>query len=163
VHDVLLWIETTAVATWVRESGSLWAYPLVLTAHTLGMSVLVGASAVLDLRVLGAAPGLPLAPLSALFRGVWAGALLSGVSGLLLFTADASTKGATPVFFVKLACIAAGLVVARSLHRHWPHDGAAAGAARPARARGLAVMSLVCWTAAIAAGRFMAYLTPAPF
>lgn len=162
MHEWLVWLESTAVSTWVRESGSLWAYPLVLTAHTVGMSLLVGASAVIDLRLLGVAPRLPLGPLAVVFRAVWAGAIISLLSGLLLFGADASTKGATTVFFVKLAFIAGGLVAAWRLARVFD-GGARATAPPPGGTRLLAVMSLLLWTAAITAGRFMAYLTPEPF
>lgn len=164
MHEWLVWLESTAVSTWIRESGSLWGYPLVLTAHTVGMSLLVGASAVIDLRLLGVAAGVPLGPLAVVLRALWAGAAISLLSGLLLFGADASTKGTTTVFFVKLAFIAAGLVVAWRLARVF--DGGAAeatfGAAR-GRTRALAAVSLLLWTAAITAGRFMAYLTPEPF
>lgn len=161
MHDVLLWLESTGLSTWVRESGSLWAYPMILTMHTLGMSLLVGANAAIDLRLLGVAPQVPLAPLAGVFRIFWTGAALSLASGLLLFAADASTKGATTVFFVKLACIAAAVLVARKMQR------AISGRAAESRdvATGLAVLavaSLVLWAGAITAGRFMAYLTPGP-
>jgi hypothetical protein len=36
------WLEQTHFSIWVRESGSIWAYPLVLTMHTCGMGILVG-------------------------------------------------------------------------------------------------------------------------
>jgi hypothetical protein len=161
VHDVLLWLESTGLSTWVRESGSLWAYPMILTTHTLGMSVLVGASAVVDLRLLGVAPQVPLAPLASVFRILWTGAALSLWSGLLLFAADASTKGATTVFFVKLACIAAAVLVARRMQRALSGLATASGDVAPSLAV-LAVTSLVLWAGAITAGRFMAYLTPGP-
>jgi hypothetical protein len=161
VHEVLVWLESTAVSTWVRESGSLWAYPSVLAAHTVGMSLLVGANAVLDLRLLGVAPQVPLAPLAALYRGLWTGAALSFISGALLFGADASTKGATTVFFVKLAFIAAAMVVAYRLARTVYRPGAETADITGA-ARALAVASLLLWAGAITAGRFMAYLTPGP-
>jgi hypothetical protein len=166
VHEWLVWLESTALSTWVRESGSLWAYPLVLTAHTVGMSLLVGASAVIGLRLLGVAPGVPLGPLAVVFRALWTGAAMSLVSGLLLFGADASTKGATTVFFVKLAFIAGGVLVAWRLTRLFSGDGTSAGAdteTSPGRTRMLAALSLLLWAAAITAGRFMAYLTPEPF
>lgn len=156
-----MWLESTGIATWVRESGSVWAYPTVLAAHTLGMSVLVGANAVVDLRLLGVARGVPLGPLAAIFRGLWAGAVVSGVSGLLLFAADASTKGATPVFLVKLACIAAAVVVARRVQRLVRRADLAAPD-DTAGARVLAATSLLLWAGAITAGRLMAYLTPGP-
>lgn len=162
MHEWLVWLESTAVSTWVRESGSLWAYPMVLTAHTVGMSLLVGASAIIDLRLLGVAPRVPLGPLAVVFRALWTGAVISLISGLLLFGADASTKGATTVFFVKLAFIAGGLVAAWRLARvlAGSHTDGEASTGRP---RLLAVLSLLLWTAAITAGRFMAYLTPEPF
>lgn len=161
MHELLLWLEATAVSTWVRESGSLLAYPTVLAAHTVGMSLLVGANAALDLRLLGVAPQVPLAPLAVVFRALWTGAALSLVSGLLLFGADASTKGATPVFLVKLALIAAALLVARRLRRtiYRPDTDAVTV---PFAAKALAVTSLLLWAGAITAGRFMAYLTPGP-
>lgn len=163
MHEWLVWLEATALSTWVRESGSLWAYPLVLTAHTVGMSLLVGASAVVDLRLLGVAPQVPLAPLAAVFRALWSGAAISLLSGLLLFGADASTKGATTVFFVKLGCIAVAIGVARRLeHTVNGRDGSSESAV-PARVRLFAVLSLLLWASAITAGRFMAYLTPEPF
>lgn len=164
MHEWLVWLESTAVSTWVRESGSLWAYPMVLTAHTVGMSLLVGASAVIDLRLLGVAAMAPLGPLAVVFRALWTGAALSLISGLLLFGADASTKGATTIFFVKLAFIAGGMVVAWRLARVFAAIGSIADPeASPGRTRLLAVLSLLLWTAAITAGRFMAYLTPEPF
>ena len=43
----------------LRESPSVWAHPTVLTLHTMGMAVLVGASWVLDLRLLGISPQHP--------------------------------------------------------------------------------------------------------
>jgi hypothetical protein len=161
VPDVLLWLESTTLSAWVRESGSLWAYPTILTAHTVGMSLLVGANTAIDLRLLGVAPQVPLAPLARVFRILWAGAAMSVGSGLLLFAADASTKGATTVFFVKLACIAAAALVAWRVQRMISGLGAEAGSVVPGL-RILAVVSLALWVGAIAAGRLMAYLTPGP-
>lgn len=161
MHDGLLWLESTGLSTWVRESGSLWAYPMILATHTFGMSLLVGASAAVDLRLLGVAPQVPLRPLAELFRIVWLGAVLSGLSGLLLFAADATTKGATTVFFVKLSCIAGAVLVARRIQRALSGPGAESGEVAPGLAL-LAVTSLVLWGGAITAGRFMAYLTPGP-
>ena len=40
--DFLAWIESAALSTWIRESGSLWSYPTVLFLHTLGLGLVVG-------------------------------------------------------------------------------------------------------------------------
>ena len=50
---MLEWLEGTSVGLWMRESPSVWAFPTVLTLHTTGMAILVGASWLLDLRLLG--------------------------------------------------------------------------------------------------------------
>src|SRR5258705_5161479 len=48
VMGVLVWLESLPLSVWVHESPSVWALPTVLTLHTMGMAVLVGASWVLD-------------------------------------------------------------------------------------------------------------------
>ena len=61
-------LQQSALAVWVSES--VWAYPLILTAHTVGLALLVGGSTLFDLRLLGAAPVASLA--------LWAGAIVAG-------------------------------------------------------------------------------------
>jgi len=57
---MLVWLESLPLSVWVHESPSVWAQPTVLTLHTMGMGVLVGASWVLDLRLLGINRNVPL-------------------------------------------------------------------------------------------------------
>src|SRR5688500_4580218 len=57
---LLEWLETTRLAIWLGESPSVWAAPTVLTLHTTGMAVLVGASWLLDMRLLGLSRHVPL-------------------------------------------------------------------------------------------------------
>ena len=49
--ELLTVLEDSAFSTWLRESTSLWAYPTILTLHTVGLAVLVGLNATVDLRV----------------------------------------------------------------------------------------------------------------
>ena len=49
--DFAMWLESSAVGVWTRESPSIWAYPTVLTLHTVGLGVLVGANAVIDFKI----------------------------------------------------------------------------------------------------------------
>ena len=101
----MAWLEGTGLATWVRESPSLWAYPTILTLHTVGLGIVVGASAVVDFRLLGYARRVRLVDLSPLF-GLMAWAfLLNAATGMLLFIADATTKSRQPVFYIKLSLI----------------------------------------------------------
>ena len=51
--DFLVYLEQSNFSIWVRESGSLLAFPGILLLHTYGMAVLVGIVAAIDLRILG--------------------------------------------------------------------------------------------------------------
>jgi hypothetical protein len=153
--DILTALEASAFSTWLRESSTVWAYPTVLTLHTVGLAVLVGASWAVDLRVLGFAEGIPLAALERAFPAMWIGFWVNAISGALLFAADATTKGTTLLFMSKLGLVGVGVativMIRRTVYGHGePRLGMAAKA--------LAVASLVVWIAAIAAGRWMAYI-----
>jgi len=155
--ELLASLENSGFGTWLRESPSIWAYPAVLTLHTLGLGVLVGGTAVLDLRVLGWGSAIPLASLERLFPAMWIGFWINAISGVALFVADATTKGTTRVFMTKLAIIAVGVVVLFALRKNVYGRGEEA-ATVSATARALAAASLVLWFLAIVTGRYMAYV-----
>src|SRR6187397_1385362 len=106
--EMLASLEASPFSTWLRESPSVWAYPTVLTLHTIGLGVLVGANWMVDLRVLGFARAVPLPVLSRAFPIMWGGFWLNAITGVLLFVADPS-KGTTTIFMWKLAIIALGV------------------------------------------------------
>ena len=154
------WLQASAIGVWTRESPSIWAYPTVLTLHTVGLGVLVGANAVVDFRLLGFAPRLPVRSLTPLYRFMWAGFAINAITGAMLFASDATAKAAQPVFYVKLMLIALALaatvVIRKRVERADPSGGARVR--EESTTRRAAVASLLLWTAAIAAGRLMAYL-----
>lgn len=147
-------LEASNFSTWIRESPSVWAYPTILTLHTVGLGVLVGANWMVDLRVLGFARAVPLALLSRAFPIMWAGFWVNAISGVLLFVAD-PTK-ATTLFMWKLAIIAVGVALIIGLKKKLYGRGTALDAAGPV-VKAMAVVSLAVWIAAIATGRWMAY------
>jgi hypothetical protein len=71
--QLLEWIGQTGLSSWIRESNSLWAYPGVITFHSVGLAVMVGLSTVIALRILGVASGLPLTAMSRLYSMIWVG------------------------------------------------------------------------------------------
>ena len=151
-------LQQTALARWIGESGSLWGYPTILFLHTLGLATLAGLSAGIDLRILGLAPALPLAPMVRLYPTMWAAFAIAAVSGTALLIADAATKLAQPVFWVKLLFVF--LAVGNLwIMRKWVFGDPLLDQ-RPitSNARMLAVTSLVFWIAATIAGRLIAYL-----
>ena len=154
-----IWLEGSALGVWTRESPSIWAYPMVLTLHTIGLGVLVGANAVMDFRLLGFAPRLPIASLAPLYRFMWAGFAINAMTGVMLFVSNATTKATQPVFYIKLALIALALVVTAVIRRTVEREPALRDADRiPGPSRRLAALSLLLWAGAITAGRLMAYL-----
>jgi hypothetical protein len=153
---VLSWLESTALATWTRESPSIWAYPAILTLHTLGLAIVVGSSSVVDVRLLGFGRDIPLGRLAGLFHLIWGAFALNAATGVLLFAADATVNAQQPVLYVKLATVGLALWVTVRISRLLGRDGEAR--IESVRGRRLAAGSLLLWTGAIAAGRLMAYL-----
>lgn len=154
--DALAWLETSQLSTWLRESETIWALPTVLTVHTIGLGLLVGTSWVVDLRLLGVARAIPLGPLRPCFVVMWIGFWMNALTGLLLFSADATGKGTSPTFLVKMLCVALGVVTIVLLKRTL--DGQDADAAPVSgTTKLLALASLVAWTMALITGRLLAY------
>jgi hypothetical protein len=154
IAQATAWLEATALATWTRESPSLWAYPTILTLHTAGLGVVVGGSAVIDLRLLGFGRRIEISALAPLFTMIaWAFAL-NAATGVVLFMADATMKSRQVVFYVKLTLIALAVWDTLALRGMLARDPTATASKR----RRLAIASLMLWTGAITAGRLMAYL-----
>ena len=156
MSDLLASIEGSALAVWTRESTSIWAYPTILTLHTFGLAIVVGANVVIDARLLGLARRIPVAGLRPLFPIMWWAFALNFVTGIVLFMSDATTKAGQRVFYLKLVMIALAFItsvlVSRRLRRRGEDDSPIASGLRS-----LAIASLVLWTAAIIAGRLLAY------
>src|SRR5512135_1234111 len=99
---MVVWLESLPLSVWVHESPSVWAQPTVLTLHTMGMGVLVGASWVLDLRLLGLNRNVPLSAFGWVFRAVTISLIVNLVTGVLLFMARATTWGVAIPFLIKM-------------------------------------------------------------
>jgi hypothetical protein len=154
---VLAWLESLRISIWVGQSTSVWAQPTILTLHTTGMAVLVGASWVLDLRLLGIGRHVPLSAFRWVFRAAAIGLILNLPTGLLLFAYRATAWGTAMPFLVKMGLViasAATLIPLRTLVlRCAPEQVEVTG-----NTRLLAVASIVLWASAVTAGRLLAYL-----
>jgi len=153
------WLNDTAPATALRES--IWMFPIVETVHVLGIALLAGTIAILDLRLLGV-----------LFRGervttvgkqvlplVWTGFAVLSISGVMLFAAEAAKSYSNPAFRLKLALLVLAalnpLVYYRTVYKRiaeWDSSPAI-----PLQAKIAGGISITLWTAIIAAGRAIAY------
>jgi hypothetical protein len=153
-------LQNSAFTEWFLGSDSIWTYPTVLTLHTVGMAILVGASFVIHLRVLQVAGSIPLRRLQPLYRFVWIGFAINLLSGLTLFVTEAADRIVDPVFYVKMVSIAAALWLG-AVVKHRAIDRADAPEVTTGSSRSMAAASLALWTIAIVAGRLMAYLKSA--
>jgi hypothetical protein len=160
--DFILQLQHSAVMDWVRESGSLLGYPAILFLHTIGLATVAGLNGAIDLRLLGVANRIPLASLTRFFPLIWAAWAVTAVSGVVLLVADAETKLASPVFYVKMLFVILALINQQLLKNRVFANPDADRLPISAQARLLALSSLVFWVAATTAGRLMAYVGPGP-
>jgi hypothetical protein len=155
--EFIEWLEGTAIATFVRESPSIFAYTTVLSLHAMGLAVVVGVGAAIAFRLLGLASGIPLAPLLTLYPLMWIGFTVNALSGLALLAASASNMLSNVVFLIKLALIAVALVNMELLRHRITVDAASGADVVSPQLRGYAIGALVLWLAVIITGRLTAY------
>jgi hypothetical protein len=157
MDSFLLWLESTAFSTWVRESPSVFAFPAILSCHTVGMGLAAGINASLALRVLGVAPGIAIHEMKRFFPVMWFGFWLNAISGVGLLVAYPTKALTNPLFYLKLILVAIAIALVKPIgHRVFAdpapnHDPTAGGVKK------LAVTSLVCWAGVIVSGRLLAY------
>jgi hypothetical protein len=158
VNEFLQNIEQSGFASWVRESPSVWAFPAILLCHTIGMGFIVAVSAGIDLRILGMAPAVRLAPMEKYLPVLWFGFWMNAITGTMLLSADITSKLHNPDFYVKMAFIALSLFNLKLLRKHVFRDPEIDSGKFSAQAKRLAWASLFCWLVVITAGRLLAYV-----
>jgi len=146
--DLITAIQQSAVTEFVR--GTLWIYPTMLTLHAVGLAFAVGIGVTLDLRVLGIASGLPLSGMRRLVPLFYLALGVNALSGVVLVLNDPARWLVDPLFYTKLALLALAVFTVV-----WTDRRLARPALPPLRA--VAIVSLVCWTGALTAGRLLAY------
>jgi hypothetical protein len=147
------WIESTAFSDWIKASPSLLAFPFFLVLHAWGMGVLAGANAALDLRILGFAPRVPLSAMTKFYPVMWAGFVVNAISGVVLLIGYPTKALTNPMFFLKLGCIAVGMLLMSWLRKNVVTPGDLSRV----NGRRIAVISLLVWASAIVSGRLLAY------
>jgi hypothetical protein len=156
--DAAAWLEASLLARFLRSGP--WLYPLVNLAHLLGIALLVGAIAALDLRLVGLWPGVPVVALARATVPVAAAGLALALStGPALLAVKATEYVGNPFLWAKFGAVAIGLANLAALHGSaaW-RDVGEGGGGRVRRRLALAgAVSLAAWVAAVSAGRMIAY------
>src|SRR5947199_2732774 len=101
--EFLAWLEASRLASSIRES--LYLFPFIESAHVIGLTMVFGTIAIVDLRLLGiASTRRPFSRIASdLFRWTWAAFALTAVTGLLMFTTNAAVYYHNIFFRCKMA------------------------------------------------------------
>ncbi len=150
-------IENNSLSLWIRDTPSIFGFWFILAVHAIGMALLVGASAIIALRVLGVARDLPMLPLKRLYPIMWAGFWIQIVSGGSLLWSYPTKSLTNPNFYIKLVLIGIALVVMQMLKKRIFSDSSMSDTDMMLKGKALAVWSLLLWFAAVTAGRMLAY------
>jgi hypothetical protein len=152
------WIENSALGIWMIDS--LWAYPIILSTHAVGMSIVVGTIVMLDLRLLGYAKTAPISSFKSMFVVTWLGVTLNLLSGIALFCSDPAQFLFHPVFLTKIALMISGVVSFYFLWRELGKYYVAAGVEieSSGKIKLLAHLTLIIWFTVIVSGRLIAYV-----
>ena len=160
--SLLHFVEWLASTSWsIALHESLYVYPLVESTHVLMLTLFVGLTVMLDLRLLGLT--MRQAPVSEVTSRLlpWAkaGFVIMVITGLLLFYAIPVRTYQSIFFRVKVAMlILAGVNVwlfhSRVERRVADWD---VTPSTPVAARVAAIVSLILWAGIVVAGRMIAY------
>ena len=156
MQDLLAWLEATGVARMVQEST--WGYPIVLSLHAVGMAILAGVVLMMNFRVLGLAPGIPLSAMRPIFRFALAGLLLNVVTGSMLFVANADAFYESTPFRLKMLSLLVGLTLWLQMSRSiLVPAGPVQSRLQSNRIRLMAALSTLAWISVVVMGRLIAY------
>ena len=153
-------LEQSALGTWVASSTA--GYYIMLAFHAVGLSMIVGAMMVIDLRILGVARGISAAAQPRLVTLGWWGFWINALSGVALFFSEANKMFYDNTFRWKLFLIFVGMISTSALNRTILKPAANGDVARleSGSAKAQAIFSLLLWLAVITVGRMIAYLAP---
>lgn len=130
-----------------------WAYPMLEVVHILGIALLLGNLTLLELRVFGWAPALPVQPLAHLSLSLaMMGFALAAASGLLMFATQAAELLGNRAFTAKMLLLMLAACNAGWFHARHSLDRL------DATARVLMVLSSVLWLLVLTCGRWIGYL-----
>ena len=160
VSQMLQWLQETGVAIQIRDS--LYAFPLLESVHVVGLALVFGCIAILDLRLLGVASTNRSVSriLSDLLKWTWAAFALTAATGALMFITNAVVYFHNTFFRAKMILLvlaALNMLVfeltARKTLRRWDE----APAVPPTSAKVVATLSLIIWVGVIVAGRVIGF------
>jgi hypothetical protein len=153
------WLQSTAWATWVRESFNV--FPALYVVHIFGFILLVASTSILDMRMLGWGMRKRSVSNLAALTLPWAkvGFAVNFITGVILFAAHATDMYTNTAFRVKmLMVLGAGLnillfqITTNRSVEEWGQSGVT-----PSSAKVTAAVSLFLWFGIVAMSRVIGF------
>jgi len=158
MYEILTWITTTWLSELVLSKA--WIFPALETAHFIGLTLLMGALLLIDLRLLGFQRYIPPMATHDLLPFVFIGFGINIVSGVLFFFGDPERYGVNLPFQIKMVMVLlAGLNALWFKYRidpvmpSWDKESAI-----PFEAKFVGAASLVLWFSVLFLGRMIPYI-----
>lgn len=141
----------------VVVGSNRWMWPMLETFHFVGLALLVGATGVVNLRLLGFFKDVPAAPFHRFLPWGIAGLGINVLTGMLFFISMPFFYVYNADFHLKIAAlVAAGaLLLLHTTSAFCRCERLQAGEDAPIEAKILAAASLLLWAAVIVFGRYM--------
>ncbi len=144
--------------------NSPWGWPIAESIHFIGLSMLIGAVGLFDLRMLGFVKTIPLAAMHKLVPFGVAGFLLNVTTGVMFITTVPDQYLYNPAVQSKFLFLAAAGINMLLFYLLCYRQVSATHATTTAltKAKIFALISLTCWLGVIACGRLITFFRP-PF
>jgi hypothetical protein len=161
IVEFLKSLEASGLATRIRDS--LWLFPLIESTHVIGLTMVFGTIAIIDLRLLGIASTQRSFKRMAsdILKWTWAAFALTALTGSLMFITNARVYYHNFFFRTKMLLLVLSginmlffeLTAGRTIHR-WDEARSA-----PPAGKAVAALSIALWISIIFMGRLIGFTT----
>ena len=160
VQSLMEWLEATSPAVFIQDRP--WAFTTLEVIHVIAISLVIGTIMLVDLRLLGLAS--TRRPFVDFARGIlpvtWFAFVIAALTGSLMFMSKATDYYVSPTFLIKMLLIAVAginmLIFEFGTIRGVQEWNIKSVPPKSARLAG--GISLACWIAVVAFGRWTGFI-----
>lgn len=155
---VVAWLQSTALSHAILVQT--WIWPVAETVHFIGLALVVGIIGLLDLRLMGLFPTIPIPALRELVPFAIAGFLLNLGSGVIFLVGHPEQYAHNLSWWLKVLSlvIAGGNALVFELACAKEILALAPGARTPVTAKCVGAISLAAWTSVLFWGRMLPFI-----
>ena len=158
MENIITWLESSIIHGWINSHN--WLVLILEIIHFFGLSLLLGALLIIDLRILGRFKFIPISSVHSLLPIVFIGFGINLLSGMLFVYYEPGRYLINIGFQIKMVLVVlAGLNALlyfwklQPLLENWSED-----AVTPFFAKIVGASSLLLWYGVLACGRFIPYV-----